>query len=205
MGRTTHGASPAASAAPVAVASVLPTPAVPAGTSAAAPAAAAAASASAFASSSAASAPLLSASCGQLSNEVAISSGQIAISIDDQPLSSRYADAALFGGAPLFGGGGAGSSGGGAVALRDSRSEAGSADGGSGSGSETGGDHCWICFTGPREAVLLHCGHGGICYACAERCWKLRPRVCPLCRERVAGIARVAPNPAHPKLYVTQR
>ena len=45
MGRTTHGASPAASAAPVAVASVLPTPAVPAGTSAAAPAAAAAASA----------------------------------------------------------------------------------------------------------------------------------------------------------------
>mmetsp|Transcript_31096 Transcript_31096/g.91176 ORF Transcript_31096/g.91176 Transcript_31096/m.91176 type:complete len:164 (-) Transcript_31096:533-1024(-) len=161
--------------------------------------------ASAASASASASAPLLSASCGELSNEVAISSGQIAISIDDQPLSSRGADAALFGGAPLLGGGGAGSGGGGAVALSESRSEAGSADGGSGSGSETGGDHCWICFTGPREAVLLHCGHGGICYACAERCWKLRPRVCPLCRERVAGIARVAPNPAHPKLYVTQR
>jgi len=73
------------------------------------------------------------------------------------------------------------------------------------SATDGGGAECWICFTGPREAVLLSCGHGGICYPCAERCWKMRPRVCPLCREKVVGIAKVAPNPADPRLYITQR
>lgn len=79
------------------------------------------------------------------------------------------------------------------------------AEGGADAGSEPGGGNCWICFEGPREAVLLNCGHGGICYACAERCWKLRPRVCPLCRARVMGIAKVAPNPIDPQVYLTQR
>eukprot|EP00965_Chrysotila_dentata_P156506 5171358-Pleurochrysis_carterae.AAC.1 len=30
-------------------------------------------------------------------------------------------------------------------------------------------ESCWICFEGPRVAVLLECGHGGICMACAAR------------------------------------
>jgi len=79
------------------------------------------------------------------------------------------------------------------------------ADGGTDAGSEPSGGQCWICFTGPREAVLLQCGHGGLCYPCAERCWTLRPRVCPLCREKVTGIVKVAPNPSDPNIYLTQR
>ena len=38
---------------------------------------------------------------------------------------------------------------------------------------------CAICFTGPRDAVLLECGHGGICYACAKRCLRKKARECP--------------------------
>eukprot|EP00966_Prymnesium_polylepis_P045210 1047280-Prymnesium_polylepis.1 len=38
---------------------------------------------------------------------------------------------------------------------------------------------CLICFEGQRDAVLLECGHGGMCYACAWRCFKKKKRECP--------------------------
>jgi hypothetical protein len=60
-------------------------------------------------------------------------------------------------------------------------------------GGEGGeGDTCWICFHGPRDAVLLECGHGGICHACAVRCASKRPPLCPMCRQRIGRIVRLA-------------
>jgi len=56
-------------------------------------------------------------------------------------------------------------------------------------------DVCWICESGPREAVFLECGHGGVCYVCAEKCWSSQRRHgCPLCRQPVTQIVRVAPG-----------
>ena len=54
---------------------------------------------------------------------------------------------------------------------------------------------CWICCMGPREAVLMECGHGGLCMKCAELCTKKRPPVCPMCRARIVKVLQVGdPN-----------
>ena len=54
------------------------------------------------------------------------------------------------------------------------------------------GDACWICFSGPRDAVLLECGHGGICHDCAVRCARKRPPLCPMCRQRITRVVQLA-------------
>ncbi len=51
-------------------------------------------------------------------------------------------------------------------------------------------DSCLVCMEHPQDAVLLDCGHSGLCVACACRLWE-RDRRCPLCREGIAGIMRV--------------
>jgi len=50
---------------------------------------------------------------------------------------------------------------------------------------------CWICFEGQRDAVLLECGHGGICFACAQRCFKKKGRICPMCRQPVTQVVHI--------------
>ena len=57
------------------------------------------------------------------------------------------------------------------------------------------GEVCWICVSGPRDAVLLECGHGGICYSCAERCARKRPPLCPMCRQRISCVVRLDDGP----------
>jgi len=54
------------------------------------------------------------------------------------------------------------------------------------------GHLCWICCQGEREAVLLECGHGGMCFSCALRCARKRPALCPMCRAPIQQIVRVA-------------
>ena len=49
---------------------------------------------------------------------------------------------------------------------------------------------CWVCFEGDAEAVLLHCGHAGLCLSCAENLWRTRAP-CPMCREPIEVIARI--------------
>ena len=51
---------------------------------------------------------------------------------------------------------------------------------------------CWVCFADEvaDEAVLLHCGHAGLCLACADNLWRRR-LPCPMCRKPIALIARV--------------
>mgnify|MGYP001993505195 CR=1 FL=1 len=48
---------------------------------------------------------------------------------------------------------------------------------------------CSICCTRPRNTVMVPCGHGGVCDACATRCER-RGR-CPTCRGPVEGTLRV--------------
>ncbi len=49
---------------------------------------------------------------------------------------------------------------------------------------------CLVCWDAPPDAVLLECGHGGLCVACAERLWQ-GGRRCPLCRASFAGVVRI--------------
>ena len=56
---------------------------------------------------------------------------------------------------------------------------------------------CWVCFADVihDEAVLLHCGHAGLCLTCADNLWRRR-LACPICRETVSLIARVGDSVA---------
>ncbi|EOD14743.1 hypothetical protein EMIHUDRAFT_197284 [Emiliania huxleyi CCMP1516] len=58
-------------------------------------------------------------------------------------------------------------------------------------------DRCWICYEGPRDAVLLECGHGGICVACARRVFKKRGRLCPMCRQPVSQMVQLQLGDGH--------
>ena len=48
---------------------------------------------------------------------------------------------------------------------------------------------CNLCFSRPREYILVPCGHGLFCRNCADRC-KTRNR-CPVCRGRIDELMRV--------------
>jgi hypothetical protein len=41
---------------------------------------------------------------------------------------------------------------------------------------------------GPRNAVLLECGHGGICMDCAKRLLLTGGRTCPICRQLISQV-----------------
>ena len=43
-----------------------------------------------------------------------------------------------------------------------------------------------------ESAVLLECGHGGICYECAQKCARKRPPLCQMCRGRITQIVQLA-------------
>jgi len=51
-------------------------------------------------------------------------------------------------------------------------------------------DTCIVCLTGPMDAVLLECGHGGVCEDCAMQLWQ-NTRPCPLCRGRISRVMRI--------------
>ncbi len=49
---------------------------------------------------------------------------------------------------------------------------------------------CFVCWDASPDAVLLECGHSGLCVACAERLLQ-RERRCPLCRMGFTGVVRI--------------
>ena len=53
---------------------------------------------------------------------------------------------------------------------------------------------CSVCFSGPRDAVLLECGHGGICYTCALKCMRSNGPQCPICRAHVVHVVQLYPE-----------
>ena len=52
---------------------------------------------------------------------------------------------------------------------------------------------CMICYEQIGDHVLLPCGHGGYCGSCAHKLLShaAPKRLCPLCREILAAVARV--------------
>ena len=57
-------------------------------------------------------------------------------------------------------------------------------------------DLCYLCSDRPADAVLIECGHGGLCAECADSLWRRgahQPagRSCPLCRQTFIGIMRI--------------
>ncbi len=50
---------------------------------------------------------------------------------------------------------------------------------------------CCICFDCKPDAVIMECGHGGICYECAKTLIGVEPRVCHLCREGIGYILKM--------------
>jgi len=50
--------------------------------------------------------------------------------------------------------------------------------------------NCVICCVNPSNAVLMGCGHGGVCYNCAVEAWKDRDN-CFMCRQAISKILKV--------------
>ena len=53
---------------------------------------------------------------------------------------------------------------------------------------------CYLCYTDAPNAVLLNCGHAGICYTCAVALVK-KSGLCMECRGEVQAIYKIDPNP----------
>ncbi len=49
---------------------------------------------------------------------------------------------------------------------------------------------CALCFDASGDAVLMECGHGGICFRCGTRLLRMKGS-CPLCREAVVLVLRI--------------
>ncbi len=52
---------------------------------------------------------------------------------------------------------------------------------------------CYLCMDRRPDTVLVECGHGGLCAACAMALWHRsaaapRARLCPLCRLPFVGV-----------------
>jgi hypothetical protein len=76
---------------------------------------------------------------------------------------------------------------------------------------------CYLCMDRQADAVLIECGHGGMCAVCATALWRraaaapAAERRCPLCRVpfvgvmlivgEAAGTVRAAPFPPKPSLH----
>jgi len=60
-------------------------------------------------------------------------------------------------------------------------------------GEEDVDDSCIICLDRTRDAILLECGHGGLCVQCADMLWNLGVghRNCPMCRKTFTGVMKI--------------
>eukprot|EP01017_Pseudomicrothorax_dubius_P050741 TRINITY_DN9652_c0_g1_i3.p1 TRINITY_DN9652_c0_g1~~TRINITY_DN9652_c0_g1_i3.p1 ORF type:complete len:190 (+),score=21.32 TRINITY_DN9652_c0_g1_i3:591-1160(+) len=56
--------------------------------------------------------------------------------------------------------------------------------------------NCLICYDGPPDAVIMNCGHGGLCYNCAIEMWNKNDE-CFLCRERIVQILQISLTTRH--------
>ena len=49
---------------------------------------------------------------------------------------------------------------------------------------------CYVCMAMPASAILLECGHVGICLDCAVRLCATTRR-CPLCRKPISRVREI--------------
>ena len=50
---------------------------------------------------------------------------------------------------------------------------------------------CMICFEKTADHVMIPCGHGGYCAACASKLFHSKGQPCAVCRGRMSAIVRV--------------
>ena len=50
---------------------------------------------------------------------------------------------------------------------------------------------CCICFDNKPDAVIMECGHGGLCYECGKHLISNEGRMCHLCREEISYILKM--------------
>jgi len=50
---------------------------------------------------------------------------------------------------------------------------------------------CCICFSNLSDAVIMNCGHGGICYECGKSILLASYVVCHLCREPLVFVLQM--------------
>lgn len=55
---------------------------------------------------------------------------------------------------------------------------------------------CYLCMDRAADAVLVECGHGGLCVVCADALWRRGTRApggrsCPLCRRPFIGVMHI--------------
>lgn len=49
---------------------------------------------------------------------------------------------------------------------------------------------CSMCFENPCNAVIMDCGHGGICYDCSLKLWKT-VGMCHMCRSEISQVLQI--------------
>ena len=60
--------------------------------------------------------------------------------------------------------------------------------------SEEEDDTCYVCCTNTANAIMMNCGHAGVCYECAEMLIK-KEKGCTECRGKIEAIYKIDPNP----------
>jgi hypothetical protein len=65
---------------------------------------------------------------------------------------------------------------------------------------------CYVCFDEPPGAVLLECGHAGMCVTCAAYLLErpARQAKCPICRAPISNALRLRPELSVPKDLFTR-
>jgi len=53
---------------------------------------------------------------------------------------------------------------------------------------------CYVCFGSEANAVMMDCGHGGVCYECATE-FLLKKRECMECRRKVNRVIKISLKP----------
>jgi hypothetical protein len=61
---------------------------------------------------------------------------------------------------------------------------------------------CYVCCVARKNAVIMECGHGGICFECGKSLASRHPRKCPICRGPISAVLRVATRePGSPHVF----
>ena len=61
---------------------------------------------------------------------------------------------------------------------------------GAGGAGGRGQTPCYICCVRRADAVLMECGHGGVCFACAQQLVSTPPAQCPVCRHTIQEVLK---------------
>lgn len=83
--------------------------------------------------------------------------------------------------------------------LKPSPSSSRYSGGGPSAASSAAPSPCYICCERRADAVVMECGHGGMCFKCAQQLVVTPPSQCPVCRkpiQQVLRFERVLPVPS---------